>query len=261
MGMAVVPMVGPAIGGFLEHSFGWRANFWLLFGAGVAITALVWADLGETAPKSQNSLAGQFREYPELLRSPRFWGYCLSAAFSSGAFFSFLGGAPFVGAQVFDLAPHELGLYFAAPSVGYFFGNYVSGTYSARIGMNRMVLFGLLISVAATGTSLVMTGLGMQSLNSFFALMIPVGLGNGMSIPNGMAGMLSVRPRLAGTASGLGGAIMLAGGAGLSALAGMSLQGGHSAAPLLVIMTTSGLCGVAVILAVMRRAARLGSNG
>lgn len=258
MGMAVVPMIGPAIGGFLEHSFGWRANFWLLFAAGLLITALVWADLGETAPKSDNTLAQQFREYPELLTSPRFWGYCLASAFGAGAFFSFLGGAPFVGAQVFGLAPHEVGLYFAAPSIGYFFGNYMSGTYSARIGMNRMVLFGLLISVAATGTSLVLNWTGVQTLNSFFALMIPVGLGNGMTIPNATAGMLSVRPKLAGTASGLGGAIMLAGGAGLSALAGLSLRGGQSAAPLLWIMTISAAIGVVIILGVMRREARLG---
>ena len=31
MGMAVVPMIGPAIGGFLDQWMGWTANFWLLF--------------------------------------------------------------------------------------------------------------------------------------------------------------------------------------------------------------------------------------
>jgi hypothetical protein len=50
-----------------------------------------------------------------------------------------------------------------------------------------------------------------------------VGLGNGMVLPNATSGMLSVRPHLAGTASGLGGAIMLGGGAALSALAGALL--------------------------------------
>jgi DHA1 family bicyclomycin/chloramphenicol resistance-like MFS transporter len=47
-----------------------------------------------------------------------------------------------------------------------------------------------------------------------------VGLGNGMVLPNATSGMLSVRPHLAGTASGLGGALMMGGGAALSALAG-----------------------------------------
>ena len=38
-----------------------------------------------------------------------------------------------------------------------------------------------------------------------------VGIGNGMVLPNATSGMLSVRPHLAGTASGLGGAITIGG--------------------------------------------------
>jgi transcriptional regulator with XRE-family HTH domain len=63
-----------------------------------------------------------------------------------------------------------------------------------------------------------------------------VGLGNGMVLPNATSGMLSVRPHLAGTASGLGGAIMVGGGAALSALAGIMLTGGNGAYPLIWIM-------------------------
>ena len=49
MGMAVVPMIGPAFGGVLDQAFGWQANFILLLAAGLAVLALTWADLGETA--------------------------------------------------------------------------------------------------------------------------------------------------------------------------------------------------------------------
>ena len=31
MGMALVPMVGPAIGGLLDYQYGWTASFWVLF--------------------------------------------------------------------------------------------------------------------------------------------------------------------------------------------------------------------------------------
>lgn len=253
MGMAIVPMIGPAIGGFLEQSFGWHANFWMLFGAGLAIWVLVWADLGETTTPSGNTLTQQFREYPELLTSPRFWGYCLASACASGAFFAFLGGAPFISAQVFDLSPHEFGMYFAAPSVGYFVGNFLSGRYSQRIGINRMVLWGLVITALAMVVGLGFSALGLMGANLFFACMVPLGIGNGMTIPNATAGMLSVRPHLAGTASGLGGAIMLGGGAGLSALSGVILPGVGSAAPLLWIMGIVSVLGIVAILIVMRR--------
>jgi len=94
MGMAVVPMVGPLIGGILDETFGWQANFWLLLALGLLILWLVWTDLGETARVQSASLMEQFRQYPDLLASRRFWGYALTASFASGAFFSYLGGAP-----------------------------------------------------------------------------------------------------------------------------------------------------------------------
>lgn len=257
MGMAVVPMIGPAIGGFLENSFGWQANFWLLFAVGLAILCMTWADLGETAQKSGNTLAQQFSEYPELLRSQRFWGYCLASAFGSGTFFAFLGGAPFVGVHVFDLDPRTLGLYFGAPSIGYFLGNYLTGAYSIRIGINRLILWGSIATTLACAISLLLSLTGMQTLHRFFGLMIIVGLGNGLVIPNATAGMLSVRAHLAGTASGLGGSMMLLGGACLSAMAGLTSRGGTSAAPLLWIMTLSALVGVIFILLVIRRQKQL----
>ena len=257
MGMAVVPMIGPAIGGVLDEIFGWQANFWLLLVLGLGMLWLSWADLGETAHKSGLSLGQQFREYPELLRSPRFWGYALASGFASGAFFAYLGGAPFVGTQVFGMDPAELGVYFGAPAIGYFLGNFLSGRYSARIGVDRMVYYGTLINAAGVGLSILVFLAGHGSALSFFGFMCFVGLGNGMTIPNATAGMLSVRPHLAGTASGLGGAIMIGGGAGLSALAGALLKPGTGAWPLLWIMFGTALAGIVAIRFVIWRAAQL----
>jgi DHA1 family bicyclomycin/chloramphenicol resistance-like MFS transporter len=79
-----------------------------------------------------------------------------------------------------------------------------------------------------------------------------------MALPNANAGMLSVRPELAGTASGLGGAIMIGGGAGLSALAGWALGFGGGALPLTLLMFTSSVFAVIAIVLVIRRARRLG---
>ena len=90
MGMAFVPMVGPMIGGILDGAFGWQANFLALFGLGVAVLWMIWADLGETAAGHRTRFADQMRQYPELLTSRRFWGYSLSAAFASGAFFAYV---------------------------------------------------------------------------------------------------------------------------------------------------------------------------
>lgn len=245
MGMTIVPMIGPTIGGFLDEAWGWQASFTMLLLCGAAVMALVWFDLGETATPSQISLLAQFREYPELFTSRRFWAYALSAGFASGAFFAFLGGAPFVGTEVFHLTPSQLGLYFAITAVGYMAGNFLSGRYSIRIGIDRMMFTGALIVTVGMSTSLSLFLMGATHPIAFFGLMITVGLGNGMVIPNATAGLLSVRPHLAGTASGLGGAIMIGGGAILSALAGALLVPGSGVYPLLGLMLTSSLLSIA----------------
>jgi len=258
MGMAVVPMLGPVAGGFLDQIFGWTANFWLLIGLGAATLALTFFDFGETGQKSGKTLIAQFREYPELLRSPRFWGYSLAAAFSSGCFFAYLGGAPFVGTEVYGLDPAMLGIYFGAPALGYLIGNFLSGRFSVRAGINNMVLWGCLVCGGGVAVSLLVMAAGFGSAEIFFGFMTFVGLGNGMALPNATAGALSVRPHLAATASGLSGATMLGGGAGLSALAGALLGPESGAWPLLFIMLVVSSLGILAILLVMLRERQLG---
>ncbi|SHG43533.1 multidrug effflux MFS transporter [Cognatishimia maritima] len=257
MGMSVVPMVGPAIGGFLQEIFGWTANFWMLVLLAALAYWITWSDLGETKARSGKTLIGQFREYPELLVSPRFWGYTLTSALSSGIFFAYLGGAPFVGSEIYGLESKYLGLVISAPAVGYMAGNYLSGALSSRFGINRMVFTGSCISGSAPLLSLLLDISGRGSVLTFFGPMVLVGLGNGMVIPNATAGALSVRPHLAGTASGLSGALMIGIGAALSAFAGTLLSQETGATPLLVLMLVCGLLGIATIAYVIRRAHKI----
>ena len=253
MGMAIVPMVGPVIGGALGQAFGWKANFWLLFGAGLVILLLAWADLGETARKGEGRLRDQFAQYPTLLLSRRFWGYSLSSTLASGAFFAYLGGAPLVGARIFGLEPALLGLFFGAPALGYFFGNFISGRFSVRVGVDRMILWGALITVTGLSTGLGLFFLGSKTALVFFGSMTFMGLGNGMVLPNATSGMMSIRPDLAGTASGLGGSIMLAGGASLSALSGVILSQSDQAYPLIYLMLACAIGAAASAIYTARR--------
>ncbi len=258
MFMAIVPLVIPAVGGYMDAYLGWKSVFWFFAISGVFGFALIWFDMGETNKNQSSSFRKQISEYPELLGSQRFWGYSLCAAFSSGAFFAYIGGAPFVGSVVFGLPPTVLGLFFGAPALGYMFGNLASGRLSVRLGANRMVLIGSLVLIVGIALSLITFLAGYGSAYSFFGFMTFVGFGNGMVLPNATAGQLSVRPHLAGTASGLGGAIMIGGGAALSALAGALLGPESGPYPLLWIqLIVSGLT-VLSILWVIARERRVG---
>jgi DHA1 family bicyclomycin/chloramphenicol resistance-like MFS transporter len=257
MAMSVVPMIGPAVGGALDEVFGWQASFVLLIALGVLMIILIWADLGETAQPSGRSFAAQVREYPELLASPRFWGYSSAASLASGSFFAYLGGAPFVGETVFHLSPAAVGYYFAAPAIGYALGNFIAGRWSVRFGINRMVLTGTVFSTLALTVGAVIAAIAPAHPMIFFTAVGLMAVGNGITLPNANAGILSVRPHLAGSASGLGGAMMIGGGAVLAAVAGplLSETAGHYV--LLTLMAISSALSILAILLVFRREARL----
>ncbi|WP_281858005.1 multidrug effflux MFS transporter [Litoreibacter halocynthiae] len=253
MGMSLVPMFAPTIGGFIDEIFGWRAIFLFTFAAGAGLSLLCWADQGETNQAKSVSFMAQIKDYPELFTSPRFWGYALSAAFASGAFFAFLGGSPYVASVVYELPSTTTRYLFGVPALGYFVGNLISGRYSVSIGVNRMILIGCILLVFGMAASLLVTAIGYGSAFTFFAFCTFVGLGNGMVLPNATAGLLSVRPHLAGTASGVGGAIMIGGGAALAALSGTLLEHGHGSYPLQWVMLLSAVASLVSVLLVLRR--------
>ena len=252
MGMAVVPMFAPVIGGILDEAFSWHANFIMLGVAGMLAFVLAWFDMGETVRDGGLSMRKQLKNYPLLARSRRFWGYCAAATMTSGCFFAYLGGAPFVGKEVFGLSPSEVGYYFMLPSFGYMIGNFFSARFTTRFGMSRMLLAGGVICALVLTLALLADLQGMHSPYIFFGAIACTGIGNGLVLPNANAGMMSVKPELAGTASGLGGALTVAGGAALSALTGALLTKETGALPLLVIMAVSAVFGLLAILWVVR---------
>lgn len=259
MAMAVAPMVGPIIGGYLDQWFGWQSVFWALFAFGVAATALVWADLGETNLRPGGSVSAQLRALPELIGSRRFWGYSLTAAFAVGSFYAFVGGGPYLSSNHFSLPSSEFGKYFAIVTVGYVTGNFLSGRYAARIGINAMLLAGGCVLVVGMMLALCLDWLGFSGPMAAFGPIIFVGLGNGLALPSANSGIVSVRPHLAGSASGFGGFIQIAGGALMSALAVALLGPGNGPVTLHLLLLASGAISIVTtiyVIAVTRSEAR-----
>ena len=248
MGMTLVPMVGPLLGGFLQELFGWQSVFWMTAAAGLAVLAIIVLDLKETNRHRSVNMTSQFRAYPELITSRRFWGFVFSSMFASGMFFAYIGGAPYVAQYHLGLSPSALGMYFVFIAIGYMLGNFLSGRYAARAGIFSMMITGAIIAATGITISLVYFALGGSHAAGFFGPLFLVGMGNGMVLPSANAGMVSVRPHLAGSAAGLGGAIQIGGGAALSVLAGHLLTPQSGPAPLLWLMLIAGVLGIAMTL-------------
>ncbi|CAN0656240.1 multidrug effflux MFS transporter [Nitratireductor aquimarinus] len=258
MGMTLAPMLGPVIGGFLDELYGWKSTFYLILGFGLISFVVVYLDLGETHHNRSTSLTKQLKTYPELFRARRFWGYTATAGMASGAFFAFLGGGPYVATEILGLTPSQYGLYFIFISVGYMIGNFMSGRYSRRIGINPMMLAGNIVASLGLLLALALFLVGFYHPMSLFGPSFLVGIGNGMTMPNANAGIVSVRPHLAGSASGLGGALQIGGGAALSVLAGALLSPDTGPYPLIWVMLISSSLGIVTSLYVIYVARQVG---
>jgi DHA1 family bicyclomycin/chloramphenicol resistance-like MFS transporter len=239
-------MIGPAMGGYLDEFFGWQAAFWLLLVFGIIVLYITWADLGETRKTAAPNLTSQFTSYPILLRSRRFWGYSLTAAASAGVFFSILGGGPFVAEKYFELSPSQFGMYFAMISVGYMFGNYLSGRFAERIGIAPLLMSGNIVVALGVFLSFILLVGGSKNALFFFLPMSLVGVGNGMSLPSANAGIVSLHPSLAGAASGLGGFLQIIFGATFSMLAGFVLGPLSNPVPMLILMLSIAFLGICI---------------
>ena len=205
MAMVVAPMLAPTIGAVLLDVASWRAIFVLATGIGVALSWPIIVTLRETRSPEARCVGGTFAGASTLLRSGQFWSYVLQSTFGISLFFAFISGAPYFMMNVLGRPATEYGLWFILVSAAFMAGNLVAGRFSARIGLDRMVLAGALLALTGAVLALALLLGGAWTPLALFGPMMAAGLGNGFSVPNAQAGAVSVHPLLAGTASGVAG--------------------------------------------------------
>ena len=210
---------------------------------GVVVLIGAARGLNETnlTPIPRIDVLDMLRSYGQLLRSRAFIGYAGNTAMSVGAFFAFLAGGPYVVIEILHKHPSEYGFFFVLISGGYMTGNFAANRLSARLGVDRMIPLGVAISTvgALAGVALLLAGI-VTSVSVFLPMMV-VAIGNGLSQPNGIAGAVSVNPRIAGAASGLLGFGQMACGAVFTIVVGvLQNETDHSAMAGMILFACVG---------------------
>lgn len=243
MVMVLSPMVAPLVGGFIDAEFGWRSIFvaTLALAAPVAVAAF-WL-LRETAPRTgKGSIREVFNGFPILIGNRFFVGYTLALAFTTGSFFLLIGGAPYVVVEAMGRSPTVYGAYFVANGAGYMLGNFISGRYGQRLGSERLIALGVGLSLVSVLLELPFVLFDWWTPATLFLPLSLNAVGNGLSIPGGMASALSVRPDLAGTAAGLAGATQLSVGALASLVVGYTVPLWPPSLVVLMLFSAAAAC-------------------
>ncbi len=252
--VVLMPMMAPLLGGILDTLFGWEAIF--VFIALYTGAAFLWAviALPETRRFSTASAGQLLPDLKALAASPRFFGYALCAGLGSAPFFSFVGGAPHVTVTMLGRTSAEYGLWFILPAFGFMAGNFTVSRLSVRFGIDALIWWG----IAATIVGCLISIAGYLAFPGWemawiFVPQVIVGLGNGLLLPTSVAGAVSIRPQVAGTASGAIGFIQMMIGAAAAQITGHVIGHASSAMPMLLIMLLSGVATGAAVFTLVRR--------
>lgn len=245
MAWVTMQLVAPAIGGFVDEVAGWRGVFAVLTLLGASVLAIAWLGLHETLAERKQSfgVASMARDFAALLSRLHFTGYALSAACTSGVFFAFAAGAPYIAMDLMGLSPAQYGLWVIMSTGGYLLGNFLSGRLAERAGAHGLIHAGNAVLVVGLALLVLTMAQGWREPLALFGPQAVIGLANGMIVPSAMAGALSVDVRIAGAAAGLGGFMQMGLGVVTTALVGLLHDG--TSFSMVVVMVVSGLLSIA----------------
>jgi DHA1 family bicyclomycin/chloramphenicol resistance-like MFS transporter len=259
MGFAIAPMLSPTLGGVLNDQLGWHSIFLaqaIIGGVGVLATIVIVPETRRLLVQKDGKRPGYLASIRTLARIPAFWSYTLCLGCGVAVFFSFLSGTPVIAAEILGITGTEFGLYFTFVPFGFLLGNFLTARFSLRLGIARMMIAGTGLAVAAVLALGTAFALGLYHPLSLFVPMYFIGFANGLSFTNAIAGTVSLRPELAGSASGLAGSLQTVGGAVASVAIGVLLNINHSVFVLfggMLVFAVASFCS-----AVWARGARFG---
>jgi DHA1 family bicyclomycin/chloramphenicol resistance-like MFS transporter len=247
--MMVAPMLATPLGGLLNDTVGWRANFLTVSALAAATLAIVAGCLRETrcAQGLTGRQSGLLGGYWRLLHSRCFNGFALQGACAMGAFTGFMTGAPYVLSGTLGLSATAAGFAFVAVSGGFLAGSLLAVRLPTTVTLGRRVIGGSLLALAATLAALVLALGGVWTAWALVAPAAVLGFSCGVTMPAAQAGAISAVPDLTGTASGLSGFLGTIIGAAVTQILGSLADGTPMPLVVVLVACTAGALTCAVV--------------
>ena len=205
--MGIAPSLAPLAGGIINDYFGSRGIFLFLTFLSVFLLTLIMIDLRETHLHRSKDIFSQIKTYPTLITSLDFWLPTSTFALSFSIFGIFFIGGPYVAVKVFSLSPTVMGICLSFPALGYVLGNILVSKIANIVSTKNLMVLGSGILFLGPCFSLLLSNFYFHPLSFFLPILIMT-FGSGIIWPASNAEIVKAIPHLAGSASGLGSAIM-----------------------------------------------------
>jgi DHA1 family bicyclomycin/chloramphenicol resistance-like MFS transporter len=210
------PMVSPIAGGYLVVWAGWQSILWLLTVLGGISFLVVAFAVPESHPHENRlklSIVTTFTAYRQVVSDRQSFAYIACTGFSSGGIFAYISSSPFVFIQIYGLRTEYFGYVYAMVVFGVIVGAIINTRLVSRVGIDRMISYGLVARLAGI---VMLLSLALSGIGGMYGVIFAIVFSMAPSIiinANAAAGVLHLFPKTAGTASAVIGAVMFGCGA------------------------------------------------
>jgi len=239
--MSFVPVIAPLIGGIMQSSFGWRANFFVFVSVGLVSTAIAWRFMPETLalrPAQPMSIADILRAYRKLGRHRAFLAHLGIASCSYAGMFAWISGSPFVLQGLYGISAFAFSIAFATACIGSIVGAATAASLVTRLGLDRTIGVGTSLLAAGGLVMVASVPLGVAPVALLVLGMAIYHVGHMLAMPQAVAGAITPFPDGAGIASSVVGVAQQALAALVGATVGYTL--GQTAWPMAAALAVMG---------------------
>jgi len=203
---SVGPIVAPFVGGYLEHSFGWRSNFYALAIYGVLLLVLLWVFSGETIrEKIPLSISHVLDNYRAVL-SARDYNYgmlMLGLCYAMIMLFSLTG--PFVIEHVMHFSPVVAGYVSLILGLAWMCGGFLGkGLIRKPFQSKNRIVYAVQVVLVV---SMIVGASWVSSIQTLVGFAFLIHVTAGFIFNNYFTYCLARFPRAAGIAGGLAGGL------------------------------------------------------
>ena len=160
-----------------------------------------------------------------MLKIPVFLGFAVVSGTQVGIFFAMNGFLPYRYTEL-GVSTLEFGFWFGLTPVSYFIGNLVNRSFVMKLGLERSVFIGCILTCISL---LLLFLIQYADISSVLGLALPCslfGFSNGLTIANTVIGGIKSAGSYAGTGSGIIGALQMVTGSVLGSI--IIMLGGDS---------------------------------
>lgn len=151
MVISITPALAPVIGGYIEVTLGWQANFWLILSLSIILLTLVLFFFQETLDlKKHKPQANFLKNYVMIFKSKIFFQLGLIHPLLFGSIFCWITVSSVYFIEHLGMSPDKFGIYAMFVVAGYPLGAFSNSKLIPKIGLEKTLLCGLCVAGIAT---------------------------------------------------------------------------------------------------------------